>query len=199
MGKMKYLVVHCTDTPYDMQVTMDDIVKWHTGPRTKGDGSIIYKGKQVPVTKLESEYMLLPSGTSIKASKVSGRGWSQVGYSDMINRNGQLFNLVPYTFDNVIDSREVTNGAEGYNSESRHIVLAGGWSRDGKVKDGKGLKASDLYTPHQLDELESYIRMQLQVVPGLIVIGHNRLSKKTCPNFDVAGFCKDRGIQASHV
>jgi N-acetylmuramoyl-L-alanine amidase len=36
MGKLKYLVIHCTDTPEERAVTKDDIIRWHTNPRHKG-------------------------------------------------------------------------------------------------------------------------------------------------------------------
>ena len=36
MGKLKYLVIHCTDTPEEREVTKDDIIRWHTNPKHKG-------------------------------------------------------------------------------------------------------------------------------------------------------------------
>lgn len=36
MGKLKYLVIHCTATPENRIVTKEDIVKWHTSPVSKG-------------------------------------------------------------------------------------------------------------------------------------------------------------------
>lgn len=36
MGKLKYLVLHCTATPEGREVTKADIIKWHTGPISEG-------------------------------------------------------------------------------------------------------------------------------------------------------------------
>ena len=199
MAKMKYLVVHTTDTPYDREITPDDIYMWHLGPKDNGDGTYIYFGKRLKKSELEGVYINLPSGKKIPALKSPGRGWKQVGYSDMINRKGELINLVPYTFDNVIDSFEVTNGASGYNSCSRHVVLAGGWSKDGKIKNGKNSDGSymnpeELYTNEQIDQLIQYLEAQKEIVPDVEIVGHNNLATKTCPNFDVKKFIKEHNI-----
>ena len=199
MGKLINLVIHTADVPYDRGVTPDDLTLWHMGACKKSNGTYRFLGNDYQLNKLEKLELLLPSGKSIRADKTNGRGWSQVGYSDMINQQGELINLVPYDFDTTVDSSEITNGASGYNSNSRHVVLVGGWSKDGKVKNGKNsdgtyMKASELYTEEALNALESYIRMQLEILPILKVIGHNQCSSKTCPNFDVELFLKERGI-----
>ena len=38
MSKLKYLIIHCTDTPEDRVVTDKDIIKWHTAPKPIGNG-----------------------------------------------------------------------------------------------------------------------------------------------------------------
>jgi hypothetical protein len=52
-----------------------------------------------------------------------GRGWKQVGYTDMIHLDGGLERLVANNEDSEVDPWEVTNGVAGHNSTSRHIVL----------------------------------------------------------------------------
>lgn len=200
MAKMLNLVIHTADVPYDRTVTPDDLAQWHLGALKNADGTYTFLSKKVTKAQLDKMVLNLPSGKSIPANKTNGRGWSQVGYSDMINQQGKVINLVPYTFDDVIDSSEVTNGATGYNSNSRHVVLVGGWSKDGKIKNGKNpngtyMKAEELYTKEALDALEAYIRMQLEIVPNLKIMGHNNCASKTCPNFDVSVFLKERGIK----
>lgn len=192
---MKYLVIHTTDTPFDREITPDDIYMWHLGPKNNSDGTYTYLGRIISKKDLENVYLILPSGKKVKALDTPGRGWKQVGYSDMINRKGELINLVPYTFDDVIDSFEVTNGATGYNSNSRHIVLAGGWSKDGKVKNGKNsdgyyMEPLELYTKEQINTLIQYLKAQREIVPSVEIVGHNNLSQKTCPNFDVKEFLR---------
>lgn len=200
MAKMLNLVIHTADVPYDRVVTPDDIFMWHLGALQNSDGTYTFLSKKYNKSMLEKEILVLPSGKKIVASKTNGRGWSKPGYADMINQKGEVINLVPYDFDDVIDSTEVTNGASGYNSNSRHVVLVGGWSKDGKIKNGKKsngtyMKAEELYTPEALKTLEAYIRMQLEIVPTLKIMGHNECASKTCPNFDVKIFLKERGLK----
>lgn len=65
-----------------------------------------------------------------------GRGWKQVGYTDLIHLDGKVERLVDNNEDAEVDSWEITNGAKGYNSVSRHIVYAGGLAKDGKTAKG---------------------------------------------------------------
>ena len=189
MDKMKFLVVHCSDTPNNRNVTPDDIFIWHLAPLDNGNGTFTFMGnKAMSKSELIKAKIKLPSGAFIDANSVRGRGWSKVGYSDMIDRTGKLINLVPYNMNEVIDSFEITNGASGYNSCSRHIVLAGGWPGNKPVE---GIyKPEELYTPEMIAELKSYINWQRQLVPTVTIIGHNEISKKTCPNFHVQDFLK---------
>jgi N-acetylmuramoyl-L-alanine amidase len=199
MSKMTHLVVHTTDTPYNREVTPDDIALWHLGAKRIDRGMAIFKNKTIPQAILKSLILHLPSGKTISADKTNGRGWSQVGYSDMINRAGELINLVPYTFDDVVDSFEITNGAVGYNRNSRHVVLVGGWSKDGLNKTGYKTPGNlflpeDLYTEKQIPTLIEYLEMQKQIVKTVEIVGHNEIAKKPCPNFDVQKFLKLHGL-----
>ena len=89
MGKLKYLVLHCTATPEGREVTADEIRRWHTSAP--------------PV----------------------GRGWKQVGYTDMIHLDGRVERLVDNNEDAQVDSWEITNGAKGYNTTARHVPRRG--------------------------------------------------------------------------
>ena len=71
-----------------------------------------------------------------------GRGWSQVGYADMIHLDGSVENLVPYNRDDKVDAWEITNGVAGINYMARHVVYVGGCAIDGKT-------ALDTRTPEQ--------------------------------------------------
>lgn len=199
MKKLIYLVIHTSDTPYDRNVTPDDITKWHLGAKKNSDGTYTFLGKKYTKSELDKQYLTLPSGKKLQASKTVGNGWRVSGYSDMITRNGELINLNPYTFDEYVDNWEITNGVSGKNDVARHVCLIGGWSKDGKIKNGHidgdlkkpYFKITDLYTDQQIKTLIDYINMQREIVPNIKVVGHNDLSKKTCPNFNVAEFLKD--------
>ncbi len=50
-----------------------------------------------------------------------GRGWKQVGYTDMIHLDGRVERLVNNNEDANVDPWEITNGAKGYNLSLIHI------------------------------------------------------------------------------
>ena len=84
-----------------------------------------------------------PSGREVSSNEIrawhtnpvckGGRGWKQVGYTDLIHLNGEVERLVANNEDANVDPWEITNGAKGYNSVSRHIVYVGGVAADGKT------------------------------------------------------------------
>ncbi|MGL4518446.1 MAG: N-acetylmuramoyl-L-alanine amidase [Phocaeicola sp.] len=117
-----------------------------------------------------------------------GRGWKQVGYTDMIHLNGVVERLVQNNEDEVVDSWEVTNGAAGHNSTSRHVVYVGGVAKDGKT-------AKDTRTEAQKKALETYVKDFHKRFPNVQIVGHNQLSAKACPSFDVPNWLKSIGIR----
>lgn len=64
-----------------------------------------------------------------------GRGWRQVGYTDIFHLDGRVERMVGNNEDMTVDAFEITNGAKGYNAIARHIVYVGGVAADGKAKD----------------------------------------------------------------
>lgn len=157
MGKLKYLVIHCSATPEGREVTKDDIIRWHTSPKHKG-----------------------------------GRGWRRPGYSDIIYLDGSLVNILPFNQDDEVDSWEISNGARGINGISRHVVYAGGLTKDAK-------KAKDTRTKEQLYTLEAYVRYMLLRHPHIQILGHNQVASKACPSFDVPVWLKSLGIADKHI
>jgi hypothetical protein len=116
-----------------------------------------------------------------------GRGWSQVGYTDMIHLDGRIERLVKNNEDMMVDAFEVTNGAAGINSLSRHVVYVGGLSKDGKT-------AKDTRTPAQMEAMGKYVRDFHTRFPGVKIIGHNEVAAKACPSFDVQKWLAATGI-----
>ena len=151
MTRLKYLVIHCTETPEGREVSSADIRRWHTEPVSKG-----------------------------------GRGWKQVGYTDMIHLNGTVERLVKNNEDAEVDPWEITNGAKGYNSVSRHVVYVGGCDELMRPKDTR--------TAAQMDAMMRYVRDFHQRFPDVRIIGHNQVSAKNCPCFDVPEWLKKIGI-----
>ncbi len=117
-----------------------------------------------------------------------GRGWKQVGYTDMIHLDGRVERLVRNNEDANVDPWEITNGASGYNAISRHIVYVGG-------ADANDVnKAKDTRTPAQKEALKRYVRDFHMRFPQVKIIGHNQLASKACPSFDVPKWLKEIGI-----
>lgn len=151
MGRLRYLVIHCTATPEGREVSSADIRRWHTSPPPKG------------------------------------RGWKQVGYTDMIHLDGSVERLVGNNEDANVDPWEITNGAKGYNSVSRHVVYVGGLASDAKT-------ARDTRTAAQLKSMTAYVKSFHQEFPDVRIIGHNEVAAKACPSFDVQKWLRSIGI-----
>lgn len=117
-----------------------------------------------------------------------GRGWKQVGYTDLIHLDGKVERLVDNNEDAEVDPWEITNGAKGYNSTSRHIVYAGGCDRKMQPKDTR--------TEAQRKALTDYVRNFHSRFPSIRIVGHNELNKaKACPSFDVQKWLREIGIR----
>ena len=103
-----------------------------------------------------------------------GFGWHGIGYHRVINRNGVVEAGRP----------DYWQGAHvyGHNDISLGVCLIG----------------CDLFTDEQFYALESVLREWREVCPTASICGHRDFSytDKTCPNFDVASWCKSRGLEA---
>lgn len=101
-----------------------------------------------------------------------------------------------------MDGWEVTNGAAGFNSVSRHIVYAGGVAKDGKTPQ-------DTRTPAQRSAMAEYVQDFHRRHPDVKIIGHRDLSPdrngngkvepkewtKACPSFEVSEWLESIGIK----
>lgn len=138
-----------------------------------------------------------PEGREVSSSDIrhwhtdpvskGGRGWKQVGYTDMIHLDGKVERLVKNNEDANVDPWEITNGVAGKNSVSRHVVYVGGVGKDGKT-------TKDTRTPQQLKALEEYVKDFHKRFPSVRIVGHNELAAKACPSFDVKQWLKQIGI-----
>ena len=117
-----------------------------------------------------------------------GRGWKQVGYTDLVHLDGRIERLVDNNEDAQVDPWEVTNGAAGYNSISRHIVYVGGCDSAMKPKDSR--------TPEQREALKRYVEDFHERFPCIRIVGHHDLNPgKACPSFDVESWLREIGIR----
>jgi hypothetical protein len=138
-----------------------------------------------------------PAGREVSAADIHrwhtsapplGRGWKQVGYTDLIHLDGRIERLADNNEDATVDPWEVTNGASGYNSTSRHVVYAGGLAADGKTP-------RDTRTTAQLQAMERYVKDFHRRFPRVKIIGHNEVAAKACPSFDVPEWLESIGIR----
>lgn len=139
-----------------------------------------------------------PAGREVSSAEIrawhtdpvskGGRGWKQVGYTDMIHLDGRVERLVDNNEDANVDPWEVTNGAKGYNSVSRHVVYVGGVDAN-DVKE-----ARDTRTSAQKEALRRYVLDFHRRFPSVKIIGHNQVAAKACPSFDVPKWLKEIGI-----
>lgn len=145
------------------------------------------------------------SGTDIRrmhtAPKPQGRGWRQVGYTDLFRLDGTRERLVENNEDAYVDGWEITNGATGYNSVSRHVVYAGGLDKQMRPKDTR--------TAAQRKAMADYVLDFHRRFPDVRIIGHRDLSPdrnnngkiepcewlKACPSFEVSDWLQSIGIK----
>lgn len=120
--------------------------------------------------------------------KPRGRGWRQVGYTDMFHLNGGCERLVNNNEDAEVDPWEVTNGAAGFNGVSRHIVYVGGVD--------KAMLPKDTRTDAQRKAMERYVKNFHRKHPDVRIVGHRELNpSKACPSFPVQEWLRQIGIK----
>jgi N-acetyl-anhydromuramyl-L-alanine amidase AmpD len=106
----------------------------------------------------------------------------------MVHLDGRVERLVDNNEDAQVDPWEVTNGAAGYNSVSRHIVYVGGCDKAGKPKDTR--------TEAQRETLKRYVQDFHRRFPQIRIVGHHELNPgKACPSFDVPAWLHEIGIR----
>ena len=137
-----------------------------------------------------------PEGREVSAADIrrwhtspapTGRGWRQVGYTDLFHLDGSVERLVNNNEDGNVDPWEITNGAAGYNSVSRHIVYAGGCDANMQPKDTR--------TAEQKEALKKYVLDFHARHPDVRIVGHNQLAAKACPSCDVPQWLATIGIK----
>jgi len=159
-----------------------------------------------------------PAGRNIKADDIirwhmspkseGGRGWSRVGYSDIIYLDGSLVNLTPFNQDSNVDSAEMTWGVKGINQRSRHVVYVGGLEKNHEFYEDEEdeddtfnskYTPADTRTPNQLDTMEVYVKYMIKRHPDIKVAGHNQFASKACPSFKVSSWLRKIGIKEKNI
>ncbi len=110
---------------------------------------------------------------TIKSWHVHERGWSDIGYHLIIDRDG----------GSAIGRPEHLVGAHtrGHNADSYAICILGGHG------SGADNAPEDNFTPVQIKALVREVQRVKEQYPGIQTIhGHNEFAAKACPGFTVA-------------
>lgn len=102
-----------------------------------------------------------------------GRGWLDIGYHDVIKRDGTIERGRAYAV--------VGAHVAGFNADSIGVCMVGGVRRS----NGK-LVTENNFTPQQFASLLQYMRDREHDFPGITWHGHRDFDKhKDCPSFSV--------------
>ena len=104
------------------------------------------------------------------------KGWLKIGYHYVICRDG--------TVEIGREENAVGAHARGYNAKSVGICLVGGLDEK--------MKPVENFTDEQWLMLTRLVDGLTAKYPEARVIGHNDVSSKTCPNFDVGEWYAER-------
>ena len=97
-------------------------------------------------------------------------GWKNPGYHYIIDRFGNVVNLLPIEL--------VSNGVQGYNSQTINISYVGGIDKSGRPKDTR--------TEAQKQSILKLLKELRVKFPKAKIQGHRDFPnvKKACPSFD---------------
>ena len=129
-----------------------------------------------PINKIVLHSTYTPAGREHDVEDIrawhKAKGWSDIGYHYLIKIDG--------TIEMGRSLKNIGAHARGHNQGSIGVVYVGGMSASGRTPE-------DTRTPNQIESMNRLVD-SLNVVFGgnLTVIGHNEVSSKSCPCFDVA-------------
>tara|TARA_R110000744_G_scaffold88825_4_gene173000 strand:- start:528 stop:1007 length:480 start_codon:yes stop_codon:yes gene_type:complete len=156
ISNIKYLVIHSTNTNYDIEFTEKQIINSH---------------------------MLAPP---------HGKGWIKVGYSDVIHLDGTISNLTPFNEDGRVKEWNLSHDGQDIYTSSRHIAYVGGISKD-------GFNCENTMTQEQMITFDSYLKYMVRRYPDLLIVGHGKLTGKSCPGFNVSSYCESIDIPSKNI
>lgn len=111
----------------------------------------------------------------IRKWHVEERKWSDIGYHDVIRRNGGIETGRPL--------EKPGAHVKGHNQNSIGICLVGGKAEDGSPEFN--------FTKAQMHAVSALVKLYRERFPQAEVLGHNDVSTKSCPCFDVTEYFKD--------
>ena len=133
--------------------------------------STAYIGIHCAATKASMDIGL----TEIRKWHVQDNGWRDVGYHYIIRRNGEV--------ELGRSNRDTGAHAAGYNHKSISLCMVGGMAEDNSAENN--------FTAQQWTALLDLVKQIKVDYPEADVIGHNEISEKECPSFDVQQWKKE--------
>ena len=113
--------------------------------------------------------------TEIRKWHVQDNGWRDVGYHYIIRRNGEV--------ELGRSIRDTGAHAAGYNHKSVSGCMVGGMAEDNSAENN--------FTAQQWTALLDLVKQLKSNYPDADVIGHNEISEKECPSFNVKKWKED--------
>ena len=104
------------------------------------------------------------------------RGWLEIGYHFVIKRDGQIELGRPM--------EAVGAHAKGINSESISLCLIGGVDQKNKPQKN--------FTDKQWSSLDYSLNFLRNIYTEAKIIGHNEVSDKACPSFNVRTWLSEK-------
>ena len=139
-------------------------------PRTKTDTIVIHCSATPADMDIGVE--------KIKHWHTVDNGWDDIGYHYVIKRDG--------TEEEGRHLMETAAHAKGYNHKSVGICMVGG------VTEEDHTKAENNFTPEQWEALDLLLSKLTARFPKATIIGHNEISSKECPSFNVQDWLADK-------
>ncbi len=127
-----------------------------------------------PIRKIVLHSTYTPEGREHDVEDIrawhKAKGWSDIGYHYLIKIDGTIEAGRPLD--------KIGAHAKGHNQGSIGIVYVGGMDADHRVP-------KDTRTSNQMQSMQRLVSALNVVFDGVKVIGHNEVSTKACPCFDV--------------
>lgn len=136
-----------------------------------------------PIDTLVLHCSATPEGRDVTVDQIRRmhlqNGWNDIGYHYVIYRDGSIHVGRPLN--------QIGAHASGHNTGSIGICYIGGMDKSNK-------KAMDTRTPAQQAAILELVQQLIRAFGPLKIYGHNQLSNKSCPCFNVPSW-----VQNNHL
>lgn len=136
-----------------------------------------------PIDSIYIHCSATPDGRDVTVEQIRQmhlkNGWNDIGYHFVIYRDGSVLPGRPIS--------QIGAHAKGHNTGSIGICYIGGMNKE-------NTKAADTRTSAQQESLIWLVKELIRTFGTLKIYGHNQVSAKSCPCFDVPSW-----VDATHI